>query len=789
MLRLAALTCAALAAAQAQIGLPLEEASKRRAPDFAPQYEGQEVLVQGVVSARSLRVVGIPLLPIQNAAGQGLMIEVSGGLERAFHPGESIEVSGQLMQLHGMPVVVPNITKVLSKGKPPAARTVSLRDVAAGKYLGTRVTLEGRVLGTGEVVGGDYLQLGEANATVRVFLPRRDGMRRPQDFGYRLGDLVRIEGTVSQYSPVAPYNTGYEVLIAYPEAITLLQRSWVVPLQLLLAALLLVLAALLLWYVRERRMSAQRRLMRSLNMLGEDAVSARSPDEILDRCAAALPSLLHCSHLHLYLHAKGSRSLDRVVGTQAVPSTSVSLESQDGALATSLALAFRNRSLLLVGDTRRSPLFRSAPSANHPRTALFVPLFAQEELLGVLEILHQDRRRHYGRHELAVLQHLANQIALSLRLQEQQSMREQLFRSEKLAAAGQLISGVARELREPLEAVSGLAALMLSTGGAQPAPRQLHAIADEANRASEIVQRLVSFTTVEQGSLTRLDLVTLLSGLAEFREREWRSQCIQVTTLFPPVPVTVLALRGQLEQVILSLLIHAEQRLAVAAEKWITLGVAAVGDRAVITLSFTAPPAAEPDEPFAELPPPDDPAVLGVCRGVVQSQGGDIRHDPDAPRGPRFEIELPLVHIAPESAQPNREPSRRPARPFTTVVVDPEPFLQRQLVALLDESGHRVVPVASAEEALDLLRRLRFDIVFCAVRLPGLPWVALLENSREHAGAFVLLTEAYDAELARSVQQREAHLLRRPVDSAELQQLLGTISAALPKVSMARGAQ
>jgi len=78
---------------------------------------------------------------------------------------------------------------------------------------------------------------------------------------------------------------------------------------------------------------------------------------------------------------------------------------------------------------------------------MFVPMFAETELVGVLEIFDSKPLHEFTPDERIQTQHLANQIALALRLIEEKSVREQLSRSEKLAAIGQLISGVAAELR------------------------------------------------------------------------------------------------------------------------------------------------------------------------------------------------------------------------------------------------------------------------------------------------------------------------------------------------------
>src|SRR5260370_2530576 len=142
-------------------------------------------------------------------------------------------------------------------------------------------------------------------------------------------------------------------------------------------------------------------------------------------------------------------------------------------------------------------------------------MFAQGDLLGGVELHHNASFHYFSQAEQASIQHLANQVATALKLQEQQSIREQLFRSEKLAAAGQLISDVANELRSPLESIATLAsAVPRHTGNSH---RELESIAEEARRASEIVGRLVSFAKVEPSEAQPVDLTEIPSGLVTFR--------------------------------------------------------------------------------------------------------------------------------------------------------------------------------------------------------------------------------------------------------------------------------
>jgi CheY-like chemotaxis protein len=108
---------------------------------------------------------------------------------------------------------------------------------------------------------------------------------------------------------------------------------------------------------------------------------------------------------------------------------------------------------------------------------------------------------------------------------------------------------------------------------------------------------------------------------------------------------------------------------------------------------------------------------------------------------------------------------------------------QRKLLGMLSSRGHRVIPVSSAEEATEMAQRLRFDITFCSVRLPGLNWVEFFERIRRQIGAFVLLAEGHDSELSRAFKGGDGYLLSKPLDESETQKLLLTIEERHESVS------
>jgi CheY-like chemotaxis protein len=148
----------------------------------------------------------------------------------------------------------------------------------------------------------------------------------------------------------------------------------------------------------------------------------------------------------------------------------------------------------------------------------------------------------------------------------------------------------------------------------------------------------------------------------------------------------------------------------------------------------------------------------------------------------RFEVELPLI-----DAEENSDlgDSRKPAASLTLLLVDSEPGSQRQLLGLLSARGHRIVP-APSEEAADLAQRLRFDSVIWAMHPSGPRWSDSQERIRSHVPFFVLVSDGYDAELARSLESSGGFLLARPIQDADLEWVLKQIESRAASATDAR---
>jgi signal transduction histidine kinase/CheY-like chemotaxis protein len=651
---------------------------------------------------------------------------------------------------------------------------VSVRDLEGFRYLGRLVHAKGRVVETGDTTAGNYTLIASPEgADYRIFFPRARNQPPLGQPGYRVGDTVQVTGVAFQYCPYPPYDRWFELLAADPAEIVTAARSWFIPPLAISAGIGVVLVVAFLLWTHDRRLRRQRERLRKTYQLGEEILGASSTDTILERITEVLPSILGVTRVQLYIYNRGARTLDAVSGEAGEP-VSIPLASPPGGARAGAVACFHYRTLLVIPDISRSPFPMAArEGAGSPKSLLFVPMLAQSEVVGVLELDQDDRLRDFTADEQALAQHLGNQIGVAVRLLDQRSVQEQLSRTEKLAAIGRLISGVVNELQTPLASISDLAARAQGKGLTGPAEREVAAIAAEAQKAASMVARLVSFAAAEQLEARPVCITALLRNLIEFREADWKASGIRVRDLISREPLYVLGSQGQLEQVFLNLFVHAEQSLADAPQKTITIRTSVLAKRLVVEVAFTATPGSRKPE--------ENAAAVGVTRSVIAGHGGEVRLIESSQSDPHFEVELPTT--AKERLGSGSGSLNAPARDFTrmtALVIEPDEIAQRQILGLLAARGFRVVPIANADTGLELSQRLRFDAAFCSVHAPGLNWVELSERMQSRVEAFVLLSDRYDAELSADFEGDGRFVLSKPLQDSELEHVLRALEPQSP---------
>ena len=331
-------------------------------------------------------------------------------------------------------------------------------------------------------------------------------------------------------------------------------------------------------------------------------------------------------------------------------------------------------------------------------------------------------------------------------LTEARARDAQLRRVERLASLGTLIGGVAHELNNPLAAIKGFTELMLMNEQPPEDREALETIAREAKRAADIVAdlRVLARETQEQAVMGPVDLNEAVRHVLKLRRYSLDTNNILACEDLDPALRHVWGDRGQLEQVVLNLVVNAEQALDEHdGERRLAVRTRAAGDTAILEVIDSGPGIRATDlerifDPFWTTKAPGVGTGLGLSlvHNILTEQGGSIHVASEPGRGARFTVEL--VAAPPPETSPvplAQSPLTAAVRPSLRVLlVDDEPGIRVSLARFLERRGHHVDVAAEGEEALRLLDEPTtdpFDLVVSDLRMPGLPGEQLLQRLLE----------------------------------------------------------
>ncbi|MEW6320075.1 MAG: ATP-binding protein [Acidobacteriota bacterium] len=248
---------------------------------------------------------------------------------------------------------------------------------------------------------------------------------------------------------------------------------------------------------------------------------------------------------------------------------------------------------------------------------------------------------------------IEHQIADERRMRgELQSLQQQVIRQERLAAIGVLVSGVAHELNNPLQAILGFAELLQIRHELPQSVRDdLGLIQRESARASAIIRNLSRFGRQQAPDPTAVLTRDLLEAVVELRQRKCEEQGI-LLEIEDRARTPMLAVFTELQQVLLNFVINAEQAVMSRpdGQRRITIRTLDADGRVRVEVEDSGagvPPEHEAKlfQPFFTTKPVGEGTGLGlsVSYGIVESYGGTIGYRKASTGGALFFFELPAL--------------------------------------------------------------------------------------------------------------------------------------------------
>jgi PAS domain S-box-containing protein len=323
-------------------------------------------------------------------------------------------------------------------------------------------------------------------------------------------------------------------------------------------------------------------------------------------------------------------------------------------------------------------------------------------------------------------------------------MEQQLLIAGKLASIGELAAGVAHEINNPLTAIMGYAQLLANddhvTGNIKS---DLEKIYNQSQRAARIVQNLLTFARNYTPEKSVIDLNELILKTLELRSYEHKVSNTEVVTELQDGLPGISADEHQIQQVILNIVINAEQSIA-AKKKAGTIKIVTCTVEDKIKISITDDGPGIPREmldrlfdPFFTTKDVGQGTGLGlsVCHGIVTNHGGRIYAESVVGEGATFIIELPVskessvkVVSVPATLQKGVHLS---AAGKKILVVDDETVIRDILKRILSERGYNVDSAASGLEGLQKIENSQYDVYLLDIKMPGIDGKDMYETIGE----------------------------------------------------------
>lgn len=244
---------------------------------------------------------------------------------------------------------------------------------------------------------------------------------------------------------------------------------------------------------------------------------------------------------------------------------------------------------------------------------------------------------------------LVGTIVIAKDITERKHMDEQLILTDRLASIGQLASGIAHELNNPLTGVIGLSELVMEKDIPEDIKEDLEIIRKEAQRTAGIVKGLLAFARKQGTEKSSVDINGIIQGVLQLRSYEQKVNNIEIVTRFDPDLPKVIGNSSQLQQVFMNIILNAEQAmLETHSRGTISITTKQKGDMVRASVIDDGPGISQDNmkklfTPFFTTKEVGKGTGLGlsICHGIITEHGGKIHAESTPGEGTSFILELP----------------------------------------------------------------------------------------------------------------------------------------------------
>jgi len=374
--------------------------------------------------------------------------------------------------------------------------------------------------------------------------------------------------------------------------------------------------------------------------------------------------------------------------------------------------------------------------------------------------------------------------------EEQARLRQQAQLASRLASAGEMSSGIAHEINNPLTSVIGYSQLLLERDIPEDIGEDVRIIADGAQRVADIVKRLLTFARQYEPVKSSNDINQIIEVTLELRGYELKTGNIEVITRLDPELPWVICDAGQLQQVFMNITINAEIEMRKAHDKGrLVIKTERIDDSIRISFTDDGPGITKEDlsrifDPFFTTREVGDGTGLGlsISHGIITDHGGQIYAESESGKGTTFFVELPIIteQELPQAIEEAGEEGVKKALPARILVVDDEPSILTYLDKLLTAQGHQVETADNPVYGLNKIKENRYRLILLDIKMPGMSGIELYHSIGEISPSLtrrvVFITgDMMSADTKRFITESKVPYITKPFDTRKLKKELNRI--------------
>ncbi|UCH50515.1 MAG: PAS domain S-box protein [Chloroflexota bacterium] len=355
--------------------------------------------------------------------------------------------------------------------------------------------------------------------------------------------------------------------------------------------------------------------------------------------------------------------------------------------------------------------------------------------------------------------------------------------TSRLASVGEMAAGVAHEINNPLTGVTGYAQLLMDRDDIPADIRSdLVAINEGAQRVAGIVQRLLAFSRQTKPERKLADINELIESTLILRAYHLRVNNIEVVTKLAPALLETVVDPGQIQQVLLNLIVNAETEMKLAQGRGKLTITTERSDSTIKIYVKDDGPGIKPEvidrifDPFFTTRETGQGTGLGLslCYGIITEHNGKIYAESNTGKGATFIVELPVVTEV-EPLKPDKPDVKKSKKKIKAriLVVDDEKVVRDIANRVLTGEGHKVETIHTADEALKKIEGHKYDLILLDIKMPGMNGMELYKRiqkiDKSLAQGVVFITgDVMGADTEKFLSDNKVAHIEKPFSAEEL---------------------